>query len=672
MSGFDEYRAERIARTEMMFSYNAAATATYAELGVTHVVADDGDEDEECAARHGQVFSLDEAMTIEDHPNGTLDWLPVEPDIGTQGLRAELNAQRPIASMGGGATPVPPGMSVADALLGPMPTAAMPNALEVAAKQALAKLNSGVDITVDESTAISQAITAGHVTQDEFFASYSKLKQHQTGKKLLAKLEQGEDLSPVEEQTLNDLGVVGIITDDQYQAAANVGQLIKTKKQSAHQILESFAQGTDPGMAGHQALDQYVMEGIISQSQVEQAAISWKLSKQSKFIQAALDDMQAGVANEQQKQLVMDAITQGALKPEQQTQLAKIFQAQQQQAQTATALSQMTQHEQLQHAVTLMDQMKQGVPLNPAAQGQMDWLLQQKVISDYSYQQALKALKQEQAKQIMAKLDAAKMGDSNALTPDEWNLSSQLVNEGYLTTTQVNTAFYADPVKLSATKKRTSKLKGPGGANAPDTFDAASFNPKPYATREAHDKALHGWQSRVNSSLSHEAKEAMRSYTNSGYTEMNGVLRGASDYITHYTPDEIRRVKREVELVRESMHPTTQDVIVKRGTTTHMFGPGGNNQIGLDEVMRMVQPGSEWIDNGFMSTSINRGHSWSGDILLELKVPKGTPAAYAQAISSHKSEYEILLDAGTRIVIESIDQSYQGGQIRIVAHVKPR
>jgi hypothetical protein len=76
-SGFDEYRAERIARTEMMFAYNASSLATYSEYGVRSVEAIDGDDDEECAARNGQVYSIMEAQSIEDHPNGTLDWVPV-------------------------------------------------------------------------------------------------------------------------------------------------------------------------------------------------------------------------------------------------------------------------------------------------------------------------------------------------------------------------------------------------------------------------------------------------------------------------------------------------------------------------------------------------------------------------------------------------------------------
>jgi phage portal protein BeeE len=74
---FSDARAETIARTETAISYNRATLDGYREFGVDKVLAYDGDEDPECAARDQQVFTLDEALSIADHPNGTLDWAPV-------------------------------------------------------------------------------------------------------------------------------------------------------------------------------------------------------------------------------------------------------------------------------------------------------------------------------------------------------------------------------------------------------------------------------------------------------------------------------------------------------------------------------------------------------------------------------------------------------------------
>ena len=77
VAAWDPYRAEMIARTETALSFNRAAIRGYGEFGVREVQAIDGDEDAECAARNGAVFTVDEALAITDHPNGTLDWVPI-------------------------------------------------------------------------------------------------------------------------------------------------------------------------------------------------------------------------------------------------------------------------------------------------------------------------------------------------------------------------------------------------------------------------------------------------------------------------------------------------------------------------------------------------------------------------------------------------------------------
>lgn len=74
---FGEYRSELIARTETMMAYNGATLTSYTGYGVEKVQAIDGDQDEVCAARNLKVMSVMEAFDITDHPNGTLDWVPV-------------------------------------------------------------------------------------------------------------------------------------------------------------------------------------------------------------------------------------------------------------------------------------------------------------------------------------------------------------------------------------------------------------------------------------------------------------------------------------------------------------------------------------------------------------------------------------------------------------------
>jgi SPP1 gp7 family putative phage head morphogenesis protein len=75
-----KYRAELIARTETLHAQRLSSLAAYKQSDqVSRVVAFDGTDDEECAARNGEEFSFDEAEAeMEDtHPNCVLAFAPV-------------------------------------------------------------------------------------------------------------------------------------------------------------------------------------------------------------------------------------------------------------------------------------------------------------------------------------------------------------------------------------------------------------------------------------------------------------------------------------------------------------------------------------------------------------------------------------------------------------------
>ena len=78
LPAFDDARAELVARTETMLGYNKSALLGYQEFDVTSVEAIDGDDDEECRDRvANNPYTIEEALAVEDHPNGTLDWIPL-------------------------------------------------------------------------------------------------------------------------------------------------------------------------------------------------------------------------------------------------------------------------------------------------------------------------------------------------------------------------------------------------------------------------------------------------------------------------------------------------------------------------------------------------------------------------------------------------------------------
>jgi len=83
-------RAKLIARTEIMRSQNITSIGLFKEQGFEYLRAYDVDGDPKdtyvpsgdpygrtCIQRDGQVYRADDARDIEDHPNGTLSWVPM-------------------------------------------------------------------------------------------------------------------------------------------------------------------------------------------------------------------------------------------------------------------------------------------------------------------------------------------------------------------------------------------------------------------------------------------------------------------------------------------------------------------------------------------------------------------------------------------------------------------
>lgn len=77
------YRARMVARTETKFAQNISSMEAYRQAeNVVSVVAYDarlGETDDECEARDGQIFSIEDAESelASEHPNGTLSFAPL-------------------------------------------------------------------------------------------------------------------------------------------------------------------------------------------------------------------------------------------------------------------------------------------------------------------------------------------------------------------------------------------------------------------------------------------------------------------------------------------------------------------------------------------------------------------------------------------------------------------
>jgi len=94
-----ENRARTVARTETMRAQNQTTNEVYRAQGFEYVRASDVDGSpydtfvpagdpygRTCIERDGQIYRIEDAVDIEDHPNGTLSWVPMPRNYQPEGV----------------------------------------------------------------------------------------------------------------------------------------------------------------------------------------------------------------------------------------------------------------------------------------------------------------------------------------------------------------------------------------------------------------------------------------------------------------------------------------------------------------------------------------------------------------------------------------------------------
>lgn len=148
-------------------------------------------------------------------------------------------------------------------------------------------------------------------------------------------------------------------------------------------------------------------------------------------------------------------------------------------------------------------------------------------------------------------------------------------------------------------------------------------------------------------------KQAITAYTGSKYVEINDYLR---------KPDNNDpAMKKYATQIQAGMRPLAHDQLLLRGSSYKIFPPGFQN---IEGVKKLV--GEEIADTGFVSTSIaGSGGEFTKAIKLHIEAPVGTMAAYVRSISSHPHENEMILAAGTKFRILSVDTSGHQPVVRL-------
>lgn len=137
-------------------------------------------------------------------------------------------------------------------------------------------------------------------------------------------------------------------------------------------------------------------------------------------------------------------------------------------------------------------------------------------------------------------------------------------------------------------------------------------------------------------------------YTSTGHDKMNQYLRKLPGY-DKIEPLSMQNRIKAIDRVFEDA-PTTP-VALKAFRGVHA------------SALRGLQPGDEFQDNGFVSTSLDYDSSFSG-AKLEIRVPKGSKAVFVRAISSVGGEQELLLDRGQKFrLLHAEYKTYHDGSL---------
>jgi hypothetical protein len=200
-------------------------------------------------------------------------------------------------------------------------------------------------------------------------------------------------------------------------------------------------------------------------------------------------------------------------------------------------------------------------------------------------------------------------------------------------------ALSAQQIKLEQGQKVQTLAGGPGAfdpnlpSHAFESFD-----------HDQAQKSQDDYMAKTGEKWTGAQKQAITTYTGSSYQEINDYLRGKGE-------DPSGKYQKYATQIQAGMRPLAHNQLLLRGSSYKIFPDGFKN---IEGVKKLI--GEEISDVGFVSTSIaGAGGEFTKAIKLHIEAPAGTMGAYVRSISSHPGENEMILAAGTKFRILSVD-----------------
>ena len=185
----------------------------------------------------------------------------------------------------------------------------------------------------------------------------------------------------------------------------------------------------------------------------------------------------------------------------------------------------------------------------------------------------------------------------------------------------------------------------------------------------AFKKTTSAWANKVlkpiTMKLSETSRRAVQRYTGSYYSKVNNALRGRGGAGATGGKGNINTAlnatdRKAIAAIDKAMAPLEDDIIVWRGTGDISL-PDGT----IIDAKNLE--GTILGDYGFQSASVGDSPAFGGTYKLKISVQKGVKAVYANPISAHKGENELLLQRGLRMYVRGVEKEGSRYVLDVVA-----
>lgn len=202
----------------------------------------------------------------------------------------------------------------------------------------------------------------------------------------------------------------------------------------------------------------------------------------------------------------------------------------------------------------------------------------------------------------------------------------------------------ATVTKKAATKAATTATTATKVASqVDDAFDAAQWYE---SVRQNNLREMNKWTDDWLKTINSTEKAGVVKYTSNAYGDMNRYLRGQQSSTSY---------AKEIEAAKKALSKASlpQETIVRRGSGYNMLRELGIGDVTPRNVSNFV--GAVIEDKGFTSTSPAPHGGFGGSIEYVIKLPKGSQAMYVDSISRFQGEQELLINCGSKYVVEGVE-----------------